>query len=233
MLAKEQAQTIENSLHKAELRITDTCIANSSKQQPDQAWVTIDSHLPVADLLEFCQDIERLLRINPYLEFSHLQQTGEGKLTMQGKNLSNQQSFDYRVNSQHYVNNDEEGYLLTYSSGLKCSTTISIKKQEHGTQIKILDDYSGISEEERNQRLEEVDKSLPAWGNAIQQYLTAWQKWSRFSLWRWYKQRVWLPMKPSARRISWMLINITALEFVAFLMVFVIFWLELDQYFRL
>jgi hypothetical protein len=33
-----------------------------------------------------------------------------------------------------------------------------------------------------------------------------------------------------ARRICYLLIMITLLEFIAFLMVFTIFWLELDKY---
>ena len=37
-------------------------------------------------------------------------------------------------------------------------------------------------------------------------------------------------MKPAARRISYILIMITLAEFVLFLMVFTVFWLELDKY---
>ena len=37
-------------------------------------------------------------------------------------------------------------------------------------------------------------------------------------------------MRPMARRIVFMLIIVTALEFFGFLMIFTIFWLELDKY---
>jgi hypothetical protein len=40
---------------------------------------------------------------------------------------------------------------------------------------------------------------------------------------------VWQPMRPLGRRIAFLLIVITALEFVVFLMVFTVFWLELDK----
>jgi hypothetical protein len=43
-------------------------------------------------------------------------------------------------------------------------------------------------------------------------------------------RRVWQPMRPMARRIVFLLIMVTALEFIGFLMVFTIFWLELEKY---
>jgi hypothetical protein len=43
-------------------------------------------------------------------------------------------------------------------------------------------------------------------------------------------RKIWQPMKPMARRITFILIMITLVEFVLFLMVFTIFWLELDKY---
>jgi len=204
-------------------------MSHEIKNQDDQAWVSIDSSLSMSEVKQFCDDIERLFRINPFLEFNNIKALETGEIILTGKNLSNDQAFDLKAHKQTIPN----GYIINYNQGLKRSTTITINPTPNGTQIKILDDYSGISESERNNRLNEVDKSLTAWGTAIQKYLASWQRWSSYSLWRWYKQRIWLPMKPSARRISWMLINITALEFVAFLMVFTIFWLELDRYFGL
>jgi len=200
---------------------------NQVENNNDQAWVTIDTSLSLEELKDFCKNIERLFRINPFLEFNNFVVIEPNQIVMQGNNLSNNQAFEFMIFQQTI----ENGFKLNYDKGLKQTTTITLLETKTGTQIKILDDYSGITESERNQRLDEVDKSLVAWGTAIQEYLVAWQKWSKFSIWRWYKNRLWLPMKPSARRISWMLINITALEFIAFLMVFTIFWLELDSYF--
>jgi hypothetical protein len=42
--------------------------------------------------------------------------------------------------------------------------------------------------------------------------------------------RVWQPMSPMARRVVFLLIVITAMEFAAFLMVMTIFVLELDKW---
>lgn len=202
---------------------------SETKSQNDQAWVTIDIPLPLEEVKEFCQDVERLFRINPLLEFSICRSVNDEQLYLQGKNLSNAQAFDIELRREIIT----DGFKLHYKTGLKRSTSITVTAVDDGSQLKIMDDYSGTSEDERNERLNEVDKSLQAWGGAIRSYLKSWKRWSGFPLWPWYMRRVWLPMKPSARRITSMLIAITALEFVAFLMVFTIFWLELDKFFEL
>lgn len=202
---------------------------SKTEEQNDHAWVSIDIPLALEEVKAFCQDIERLLRINPMLEFSTFQANNNEHFVLKGKNLSNAQLFD--LEAQYKTIPD--GFKLSYNQGLKSSTSITFTATTEGCQLKILDDYSTISEDERNKRLDEVDKSLHIWGEAIQNYMTSWKRWSDSPLWIWYMRRVWLPMKPSARRITWMLISITALEFVAFLMVFTIFWLELDTFFGL
>ncbi len=45
----------------------------------------------------------------------------------------------------------------------------------------------------------------------------------------WYRERFWLKMPPRQRRIARLIIWTTALEFVVFLFVFVIYWLELGR----
>jgi hypothetical protein len=73
----------------------------------------------------------------------------------------------------------------------------------------------------------EVDNSILQWGGGIHRYLLQWKRWSWLPGWKPYMQKFWQGMKPSARRISFMLIALTAAEFVIFLFVFIIFWLEL------
>ena len=65
-----------------------------------------------------------------------------------------------------------------------------------------------------------------AWGQAIFDYLRRHQRWAWIAPWRWYMRRVWVPMKPSARRIVWLLILITMVEFLFFVFVALIWWLE-------
>lgn len=70
-----------------------------------------------------------------------------------------------------------------------------------------------------------MDKSLQAWGVALRAYFLRLKRWSWLPGWRWYMRRVWVPMKPSSRRIAWLLCLITAVEFF-FLFVLLIYLIE-------
>ena len=81
-----------------------------------------------------------------------------------------------------------------------------------GSNLTIIDSYDTLTTAERMQRLNEVDKSLVKWAEDIQQYLIQWNRWSKFTPWRWYMKYIWQPMKPSARRITYMLLWISLAE---------------------
>ena len=57
----------------------------------------------------------------------------------------------------------------------------------------------------------------------MQQYLVRWHRWSRIAPWRWYMQHIWLPMKPAARRITYMLLWITLAEIALILLIAIIY----------
>jgi hypothetical protein len=109
---------------------------------------------------------------------------------------------------------------------VKSSTRFEIHATESGSSLTITDDYNRLSDEERAQRLDEVDKSLPAWCHGIFEYLRRHKRWGWIAPWRWYMRLVWVPMKPSARRIVWLLYLITLAEFFFFVFVALIWWLE-------
>jgi hypothetical protein len=52
------------------------------------------------------------------------------------------------------------------------------------------------------------------------------QRYSRVPGWRWYIRRLWIPMKPSARRIVWLLAIISLVEFAFFCFVLLIWVVE-------
>jgi hypothetical protein len=121
----------------------------------------------------------------------------------------------------------ETGVVVTYSDGLKRSTALAVEPADRGgSRLRITDDYSGWSEAERQARLAEVDRSLPQWGRDLYLYFRRWHRWSWLAPWRWYMTRVWIRMKPSARRITRWVLWITLAEFAAFLVVFAVFVLE-------
>ncbi len=192
--------------------------------EEDVAWASINTSLDVASLCSFCHDIERLFRINPMLEFKKWQSLGNDRYFFSGINISQEVPFEFEVELQ--VKEQADGLRIEYSQGLKTSTTIKIETAEQGSKLTIIDCYDGISEEERQSRIGEVDKSLISWAYYLQKFIITWRRWSRIGLWRWYMGRIWQPMKPSGRRITYMLLWITALELTLILLGAGIYWVE-------
>jgi hypothetical protein len=190
----------------------------------DAAWASFKTPLNETELREFCNDIERLYRINPYLEFSQWRSIDPQQYHFSGKNISQEPPFEFELDLR--VEHVEDGIRVHYAQGLKSSTTFKIEAAPEGSQLTIIEDYSQLPEEEREARLHEVDRSLVKWANDIQAYLVTWNNWSRFGLWRWYMRRIWQPLKPMARRIVYILLWITVVEIALILLGAAIFWVE-------
>ena len=196
-------------------------------EDQDAAWVTIETPFNADWLEEFIGDIERLYRINSLMEFQELRQTSHREYHLDAKNLSNGKTLKTNLS----IIPGKNKVHVIYSDGLKTSTKFRINLKPGGkAELVITDEYGGTSPKEREARIDEADKSLVQWGRDIHRYLRLWKRWSRVPGWKWYMRRVWQPLKPSARRISFMLIMITLVEFIIFLMIFAIFWLELYRY---
>jgi len=184
----------------------------------DAAWIRIPTALSQVELIEFCEDVERLLRINSHYEFQEWRPEGPNRFFVRARNLSN----GCMIETALRVVARSDGMRIIYESGLKASTDFRVETaaangqsaptSSTGAVLVVTDDYSGKTKEEREARGAEVDTSLVSWGNDLQRYLRHWQRWSAFGAWRWYMRRIWQPMKPSARRISFILIVIGAIE---------------------
>ena len=191
----------------------------------DVAWVRVTTPLSAETVRAFCRDLERLYRINPLLEFAQWGSIGPNHYAFEAKNLSNGQE----IATEIYLDETDEGFKINYTSGLKTATVIRIETDTDlkGSVLVMIDDYSGLPEGERTQRLAEVDRSLGAWGQELYRYLHNWQRWAWFPPYRWY-MRLWQSMKPMARRIAYTLIVITFFEIIAFLML-VGLWVSMDK----
>ena len=187
--------------------MTELAAPTSSK---DAAWASFNAPLEKQVLIEFFQDVNRLFRINPYLEFQHWKACGKNCYQLSARNLSNEPPLD--IDHQLQVEPQPDGILIRYSGSLKSSTTFKIEEADQGSKVTIIEDYEGLNENDRQDRLHEVDKSLTKWAEDIQEYLIRWKRWSWFAPWRWYMKKVWQPMKPSARRITYMLLWISLIE---------------------
>lgn len=179
----------------------------------DAAWVVVDSPLEPAQLADFCADLERLFRINPLLEFRDWRANGSARFEAAFRNLATGQDLDLELTVER-----TGGRCMTvhYDCGLKRSTRFEIEPAPCGSRLKITEDYSGIDPAEARARAREVDRSLTPWGVALHTYLQHEKRWGRYALWRWYMRRFWLPMKPVARRITYILMVITGVEIAVF-----------------
>ncbi len=189
--------------------------------------MTIETPFDATELRSFLDDVERLYRINSLLIFEEWRQIGDSQYRLRAKNLSNDKFLETNLD----VETADDGITVRYSDGLRTATTFRVDPQPDNTaKLTVTDDYGGTSRDQREARIDEVDKGLVQWGTSLHRYLHRWKRWSWVPGWKFYMRRVWQPMKPMARRITFILIMVTAAEFVAFLLVFTIFRLELDKY---
>lgn len=201
--------------------------ATDTEDGGDAAWVTIETPMTAAALLAFCRaDVERLFRINSMLKFEDWRHVAENEHRVRLRNLVN----DKELETGLHVEPLADGLRVTYDNGLKSATIFRVETTGGGAQLVVTDDYSGTPASERQARTDEVDRSLVQWGHDLHRYLARWNRWSRLAPWRWYMTRFWQPMTPLARRVVFLLIVISAMEFAVFLMVLAIFVLELDKF---
>ena len=194
-------------------------MSDAFAHHPDAAWVTIDVPLEPAALAGFCLDVERLYRINPYLEFRRWRETAPGTFSVSMRNLSNQRDLELQLTLERV---SERDFSVRYDRGVKRSTRFEISAAAGGSRLRITDDYGGAAEPDTA----EVDRSLHAWGVALKEYLLREQRWGRIAPWRWYMRRVWVPMKPSARRITFIILMVTLAEIALIALVMAIYWAE-------
>jgi hypothetical protein len=189
----------------------------------DVAWIAVPARQSPRGLAAELRDIEVLFRLNPYYIFTHWRRIGPSSHHAGFDNDSNQQKVDVEFD---VASGPGDGLTLTYRQGIKKKTFFTIEPFGRGSRLIVTDDYEGSPAAEREARLAEVDKSLAAWGEALRVYFARLRRWSWLPGWRWYIRRVWIPMKPSQRRVVWLIWLITVAEFFFFLFVLLIWTIE-------
>ncbi len=202
--------------------------AGREPAEPDFARLEIETPFDARWLRDFLSDPERILRLNPFMEFSRFESVSPDRWHIAGRNLALERDFDAVFRHEPLP---DGGFRLHWEGLLKTCTEVRIVEEPDGTaKLVVTDDYSGTPEEERRQRMDEVDTSFMPWGQAVWRYLRNWKRWSWLPGWKWYMGRYWLHMKPAARRISFILLVLFAMETVLVLFVLLILWLELDRF---
>lgn len=201
----------------------------------DAAWVNVESSFTPAQLFEFILNAERLFRLNPYLDVQVWQSdqrsvTEGGRIHLKYFNEMNGLTREVDLTVSEFK--PGVGYTLNYSEGLKRATEIRVEAKGQSAELIIKDWYHALEEipdetpEAKAVRLAEVDRSLTPWGVAVRQHFVKLARWGWLPFYRVYREKFWLSMAPRSRRISRLLIWVTALEFFAFLFVFLIYWAE-------
>lgn len=192
----------------------------------DAAWATVDLPLPQARVADLLGDLEAVFRLNPFWHFTEWRARDRETFELHVRNDSNDQELRTVVRRHLGPGN---GFTLEYEHGLKRRTVFLLEDTPSGSRLTLVDDYDGTPAEERAQRAHEVDRSLLAWARALRRYAVRIKRWSWVPGWRWYIRRVWIPMRPTARRVVWLLYIITLAEFVVFLFVLLIYAIEQNK----
>lgn len=198
--------------------MTDTQTEKPPIDSSDAAWVTIKSVLPVNQVKQIMSDVEVVFRLNPFYYIDSWDKQNE-KTSIKFRNMSNNQA----VEQSFMTSNTDNELTISYEGGIKTRTIIRVEQDGDGSRILLIDDYSGMSDTEREQHAEKADRSLQKWGEAIFTHLQRIKKWSWLPGWQFYMRRIWMPMNPSGRRVLWMLYIITLAEF-AFILLLVGIW---------
>ena len=192
-------------------------------QQPasdNAAWVTIETPLSADALAALCADIEHIYRINPYFEFRSWRALARDTWHVTYRNLSIGSDVDVEL---RLTRASACAFTVSYSRGIKRLTRFTIAPASAGSTLTIVDDYASVA---REQAEREADRSLHAWGVALNEYLKRHARWCWCAPWRWYMRRVWTPMKPSARRITYIILLITLAELALFALAMAVWWAE-------
>jgi hypothetical protein len=185
----------------------------------DAAWVVLETPLEPDRLVEFCGDLERLCRINPFLEFASWTQEGPERFRAEVVNHSNGRRLWIKG---RVTRTAAHAWRVDYAEGLKISTRLEIEPAPAGSRLTITDTYGPAAEEQASA----VDRSLHAWGVALKAHLERDRRWGWLPFYRWAVERIWLPMKPSARRITFLVLVIAIADIALIALGFAIYWLE-------
>lgn len=181
------------------------------------AWVSIELPLAPQQALGYARNVERLLRLNPYLEIGRFERTADGRYRLEGLNEMNGLAVSCGLT---FRETGAGGFRLDYDSGLKLATEVTAAPHPSGALLTIRETYRQPQSEAE---LAQVDRSLTPWGIAIRRHLLGLARWNRLPGYRCWRERIWLDMTPRERRIVRLIAWATLFEFVVFLLAVPIF----------
>lgn len=186
------------------------------------AWVDIDLPQPAHDVAAYLQDVERLLHLNPFLDIRRCVKTPQG-FEIDALNEMNGCAVSGRLT---FRETGLRGYVLEHAAGLKQTTEVAVEPSGAGSRLRIRETYRPP---EDDAELAQIDRSLTPWGESVRRHFLGLARWGRVPFYRWWRERIWLAMRPRERRIARLLAWITVLEFAFFLLVVAVFVAEASR----
>jgi hypothetical protein len=182
-------------------------------EEDDAAWTQLEVELPVEAVGRLLADPILLLRLNPLVTYECLERGSDGSLRIRAHNESNGQPIDTAVTviSSRYP----PALSFVYPDGIKRECRLQAWPTPSGAMLRITDVY--VSPADDDDQLKAVDRSLLPWTAALRRHLERDARWGRIPGYRWLANVFWPSMSPSHRRIAWLLIWTTAIEFCIFL----------------
>ncbi len=176
------------------------------------AWVTVPCNLDSQELASICSDVEKIFRLNPYLKIRIWQPSNIHSAHVNWENHSSHHVFVVDTNIQVQVEHNK--IKIEYDSGPKKETQFLINELEKGSELIIVDDYGA----NKHTSYAEIDKSIKAWGASLNQFFSHYSVIKYIPFAKLLINKVWIRMNPMARRITYILFVITAVELLALLL---------------
>lgn len=187
-------------------------MAEAQAPEADAAWAGVDLAVAPDAVRRLLADPLLLLRLNPCLEFERLERLPDGRLSLSAHNESNGCTL---VTDAGIL--AETGRLtLRYSSGIKRETRIELEPIAGGSRLTIKEIYAAPNQPGADPP-PEVDRSLLPWIAALRRHLERGARYGWIPGYRWLAEAFWTSMAPRHRRVAWLVIWTTALEFAVFL----------------
>lgn len=188
------------------------------------AWAVVALPLAAPQLLAFLSDIERLFRLNPYLEIAEWQELRAGQsYRVKRLNEMNGARGDLALRIQSLP--DLTGIRVTYEHGLKLATEFKVDTAPDGSLLTVTEHYRPVADES-DPRLGEIDRSLIPWAASIRSHVRGLARFGGIPGYLWCSEHLMLGLPPRQRRMVRLLVWVSILEFAVFLAVVAVVWLE-------
>ena len=176
------------------------------------AWVTIPTRLSPNRLLDFCSSVDRLYRLNPYLKIHSWKCDKDCFCEAEWENSSMEppQKLSFKFTVQRLENE----WQINYQSGIKRKSLLIVEPDGSGSTLTIVDDYGSSGDREAAH----VDRSLHGWGQALRRFFAGYAWLQQIPLMPSVIDRFWIRQTPTGRRITYILLVITAIELVLLLL---------------